>query len=679
MTAAPPKQEGASPSDPPRELIPSVAPTRIELRGGSAPKAPPVPRELRGAAPPPPPGSGSRSVPEPDGLVDLVQIDIDDADLLDEITQADPAQGDAAQGDSSPVAPRPPSARPKQLPAICAFGRYELIGRVAFGGMAEIFLAREYAAEASRYLVIKRILPHVANDQAFVEMFLDEARLAMHLNHPNICHIYEFGEMDGAYFIAMEWINGVPLGKLIRRARQDEGIPPELAAKVIAQVAEALHYAHIAKDQSGRPLNIVHRDVSPHNIMVSYEGVVKLLDFGIAKAVTQGAQTQAGVIKGKFAYMSPQQCSGLPIDGRADIFALGVCMFETLTGRPLYHRKTEYETMRAVIDGEVPSIRKLDPELPEGLDVIVQRCLQKEPDDRYATARDLQYAIEEWLAESRRFVNSAKIAEFMEANYEDEMKRGPLVDSTPFGQSLNLKPRKIPSKQPPPAGEAAPAAAEAKPAKRTGLIALLVAALVAFVALAAFHFGRAPERQVVIAAPVVPAVSVPESAADPGPVPDPEPPPPPQTGAASFRSRPAGATVFVDDLQIEGVTPLRGEDLSPGDHAIRLVLEGHEPWEGTLLIEAGVRSQLVATLQALPEERGPRQPATPPGRLSINTRPWSKVYLGHRLLGTTPIGEARVPSGAVRLRLVDRDGNTHRKTVRVRPGQVARVFFDLNR
>src|SRR6185369_12411321 len=167
--------------------------------------------------------------------------------------------------------PRPNAPPRGQLPAICMFGRFEILGRIAFGGMAEIFLGRETTqVGASRLLAIKRILPHVADDPKFVEMFLDEARLAIQLSHPNICHIYEFGGLEGAYFIAMEWISGAPLGKIVRRARQSGGVPFELAARIVANVAEALHYAHTARDANGNPLQIVHRDVTPHNVMVSY-------------------------------------------------------------------------------------------------------------------------------------------------------------------------------------------------------------------------------------------------------------------------------------------------------------------------------------------------------------------------------------------------------------------------
>ncbi len=343
----------------------------------------------------------------------------------------------------------------RNLPALCAFGRYELLGRLAVGGMAEIYLARETSTvqgAGSRHLVIKRVLAQVADDETFRTMFFDEARLAMCLNHPSIVHLYEFGEEQGAWFLAMEWIDGIAVGKLIRKARETGGVPAPIAVKICAQVADALHYAHNLKDEAGEPLGIIHRDVSPQNVMVSFEGAVKLLDFGIAKASFQHTRTQDGQVKGKFAYMSPQQCLGEPMDGRADVFALGVVLYESLTGRPLYHRKTQYETMRAVIEEEVPSIRTHRPELPESLDALVQRALQKRQEDRFESAGAMQVALEHWLATQQEVVPAPRIASYLQSIFGEEIQRGPAVDSTPFGQSFQLldRPSGVSVPTPPP-------------------------------------------------------------------------------------------------------------------------------------------------------------------------------------------------------------------------------------
>ncbi|MDH5490742.1 MAG: serine/threonine protein kinase, partial [Myxococcales bacterium] len=247
-----------------------------------------------------------------------------------------------------------------------AFDRYELLGRLAFGGMAEVYLAREpLSGRLSRPVVVKRILPHVAAEPTFVDLFLDEAAIATRLVHPHICHVYGFGEAHQNHFLAMEWIHGKPLGGIIRHlAAQGEALPPALVARIGADVCEALDYAHRATDDAGVPLEIVHRDVTPQNIMVGYDGVVKLLDFGVAKAVTRSSKTRTGMVRGKFPYMSPQHCLGKQIDGRTDLFSLGVCLYEAITGRALYHRETDFETARAIVHEPVPSIAEVAPEIP---------------------------------------------------------------------------------------------------------------------------------------------------------------------------------------------------------------------------------------------------------------------------------------------------------------------------
>jgi serine/threonine-protein kinase len=556
-------------------------------------------------------------------------------------------------------------ALPSQLEPICPYGRYQLLGRIAVGGMAEIFLAREPStAGGSRTIVIKRILNHVAGDSRFVQMFLDEARLALQLRHPNICHIYEFGEVMQSYFIAMEWIDGVPLGRLIKRVREThaQALPPTIAARLIGQTAEALEYAHRALDENGRPMGIVHRDVSPQNIMVSFQGSVKLLDFGIAKAETHATKTSAGQVKGKFAYMSPQQCVGDVVDGRADVFALGVCLYEALTARNLYRRKTEYETMRAIIEGPVPSVLAVNPDLPPEMEDIVQRALAKEPDDRFQSAAAMQNALEHWLAGTGEIVNSATIASYVGTLFESERRSGPLVEVAPI-ESVPAPP--------------------AKPVRErsSGTAFMLLSLVLALfliggaVAIALFlYFGSEP-GEVAVEQPPEPAPVAP-------PVREEELPPwesgslefpvGAQYGALLLTSTPPGATVKVDDRVLEERTPITLNELAPGTYRIRVERAGFEPYEAETAIAAGevarVEVALIASQAAAPARTG---------SLSVNTRPWSRVFVGGRSLGTTPIGGATVPAGTVRLRLVDRDGTTHERTVRVRPNEETRVFFDL--
>ncbi len=340
-----------------------------------------------------------------------------------------------------PMADEPANVLSPDYPAIDSYGRYDILGRLAVGGMAEVFLAREMAGHgAIRHIAVKRILPQIADDDTFVEMFLDEARLAMRLNHPNICHIYDIGELDDSYYIAMEWVNGVPFGKLIAKARQAGTVlPVTIAVKVMAHVADALNYAHQARDGVGRPLNIVHRDCSPQNIMVRYDGVVKLLDFGIAKAATQTTKTEAGIVKGKFSYMSPEQCLGKPLDARSDIFAIGACLYEGLTGKPAFRRASDLDTMRAIVHEPVPSARLVRSDVPPRLDAILRRALAKDPTQRFQTAGELYIALERFLAEQGEFVHAMHIGAAIEKLMPDAAAAGPFApSSSASGRALSL-------------------------------------------------------------------------------------------------------------------------------------------------------------------------------------------------------------------------------------------------
>ncbi len=601
----------------------------------------------------------------------------------------------------------------KNLPAICEFGRYALLGRIAVGGMAEIFLARqreEVEGAGHRYVVIKRVTNKVAEDPRFVDMFFDEARLMMRLNHPGICHIYEFGEEEGSYFLAMEWIDGVPLGKLIRYARKRGGIPVPIAVKIIAQVAEALHHAHRAKDDDGEVMGIVHRDVSPQNIMIAYDGAVKLIDFGIAKTNIQHTKTQIGQVKGKFAYMAPEQCKGEDIDARTDVFALAICLYEALTGRALYHRKTEYETMRAVVEKPVPSIRKYLPE-HEDLDKVTRKALAKKPDNRYQTAGELQVALYRWLGQNGHVIAADAIVELLEDVFEEEIRKGPNVDSKPFGESFKSSVTgKIEFAQTPPSDtELANAVVYKKKRSPFPILAAAAALLLCLGVGAMWMWGGdnevAPPEQVAgapaeageagevsdnaaaINAPTIEGVpevfqNDPESGDDSAAADAP--------GAVRFGSTPEGATVFLDSVRV-GRTPLSIPHIAPGEHLVELRMDHFRTHRRTITIEAGgvleVAQEMTARRRVANGTRGMSSmmgaadrvtmEASASGRLSINTRPWSKVYVGRRLLGTTPIGRASVPAGTVRLRLVDRDGTEHRRSAMVSENADERLFFDL--
>lgn len=321
------------------------------------------------------------------------------------------------------------------LTPIGKIGRYDLIGRLATGGMAEIFLARESGPQTvERHVVVKRVLPHVAEDTRLVDMFVHEARLCMNLSHPNICPIYEFGDANGSFFLAMEWVRGISLRDLIDRVSGPLPIP--FLVRVFADIAGALHHAHTRTDGAGKPLSIVHRDVTPENIMIGFDGVPKLLDFGVAKAATQKHKTEAGNLKGKFAYISPEQYQGMPLDGRSDVFSLGVSLYEALTGKNLYDRASEYETVAAIVlDPDVPSVRDSRADVPEELDAIVRRAMAKERDERTPSADELQEALLHFAAAQRASLRHAEVAKTVRALVPDVASAPPALDRRPPTQT----------------------------------------------------------------------------------------------------------------------------------------------------------------------------------------------------------------------------------------------------
>jgi len=308
--------------------------------------------------------------------------------------------------------------------AIEHYGSYQLIKRLATGGMAQIYLARQQGPDGfEKLLVVKRILPHLAENADFVRMFLDEARIAARLGHPNIVQIFNLGALDDSYFIAMEFIHGEDVRRVWKRAEQlSKTIPVELVCRVVMDACAGLDYAHKKTDsQSGRPLGIVHRDISPQNILVTFQGGVKVVDFGIAKAADQATVTRSGVLKGKYSYMSPEQASGKRVDCRSDIFALGVVLYELLTGARLFKRPNDILTLHAVTECDVSPPSHLNPDLPRDLDAIVMKALAKDPADRYQEAIHLQMALEDWLITHKLPSSSAHLAAFMEELYSDRL------------------------------------------------------------------------------------------------------------------------------------------------------------------------------------------------------------------------------------------------------------------
>jgi serine/threonine-protein kinase len=301
-----------------------------------------------------------------------------------------------------------------QSSAPSAFGRYTLLERLAVGGMAEVFRAKISSSHGfEKILVVKRILPHLAADPNFVAMFIDEAKLTAQLTHPKIVQVLDFGEVRSQYFTALEYIDGFDALGLLRVAAQKRvHVPRPLAVFIVSEILEALDYAHNARDMEGKPMQIVHRDISPSNIFISKRGDVKLGDFGIAHAQRRESKTQAGTLKGKYGYMSPEQVVGRPIDARSDLFAIGVVLAELLTGRRLFSAPADLDVLLKVRDVKLDRLDKYGADLPRVLDQIVRRSLRKDPRERFATAAEFRDELSDYLFASGQRIGPADLRVF---------------------------------------------------------------------------------------------------------------------------------------------------------------------------------------------------------------------------------------------------------------------------
>ena len=313
-------------------------------------------------------------------------------------------------------------------------GPYEVVERIGVGGMAEVFRGIMRGAHGfERAVAIKRILPQLADDDAFVAMFVDEAKISVQLQHPNIVQILDLGRADdGQYYIAMEHVSGRDLRAVLDRlAAAGQRIPLQVALHVAQRVCEALHHAHFAEGSTGRPLGIVHRDVSPQNVLLSYEGEVKVTDFGLAKAAGRATQTQQGIVKGKLAYMSPEQLRGEAIDHRSDVYAVGILLWELATGQRLFMGANDRETIEKVHAGRVQIPSSIDPELPEALDSLVMAALSRERDHRFQTAEQLHDALSELIYSEGAMVSTAAMGEWLRETFDVQLEAPGRASSIP--------------------------------------------------------------------------------------------------------------------------------------------------------------------------------------------------------------------------------------------------------
>jgi TonB family protein len=389
------------------------------------------------------------------------------------------------------------------------FGQYTLLERIAVGGMAEVWKARMRGVEGfQKTVAIKRILPHMNDNAEFVGMFIDEAKLAAQLTHPNIVHIYDLGKIGRDYYIAMEYVDGKDLRSLLNAARR-KGMPVPLGLGLLiaARVASALDYAHRKRDFEDRELGLVHRDVSPQNVLLTSEGDVKLCDFGIAKAVSKVGQTQMGALKGKLQYMSPEQAWGRPVDARSDLFSLGAVLFEMVTGERLFTGESEISVLESVRQGRTRAPRQVDPAIPREIDEIVARALAVDPKDRFQSAGEMKQRLEAALASLSPSTGQTDLALFIQRALESEtaaaepFAASPAISSWPSAVA-SPEPAAVaaaafpypPGPEPPvaavaPLGEVALAEADGERKSRTLLYAA-IAALIVIAILTFFFLNR---------------------------------------------------------------------------------------------------------------------------------------------------------------------------------------------
>lgn len=544
------------------------------------------------------------------------------------------------------------------------FGHYELLQPLATGGMGQLYLARNRAEGFQKLVVVKMLLAHLSRDQGFMAMFLDEARIAAQLNHPHICQIFELGEHGGTHYLAMEYVPGVDLRSLQQHvSERGLQLPPALACRVVSDAAAALHYAHELTDDTGRPLGLIHRDVSPSNVLVSFEGAVKLIDFGIAKAAGRATDTASGQLKGKFAYMSPEQAEGDPLDPRSDVYALGLVLHELLTGHRVLQRDSDLATLKAAREAAIAPPSTLNSTCPADLDPVVMRALARRPEDRYATASQLALALEDWILRSQQPASPTHLAAFLRTAYPDYKERsrvrgestpvsgldGTLV-RTPTGESPKpsgftrtfLTPER--SSVPPPATPAQGAPPPAPPPSFSRLLKLAVFPTFGLVLAAILFFFR----------PAPPHTAIPAIPASP---------PAPALHTLRITSEPSGVEVLVGGVST-GKTPL---ELS-FEHGkqVELTLQGPGLEPVRYLHQVLGAADLPFKLQ--------RKKAT----LTLITRPAGATVLRDgQSLGVTPLSFTSDAELPVRLVLALK-GYT-RKEVEITPRDGATLEFDLVR
>jgi serine/threonine-protein kinase len=602
------------------------------------------------------------------------------------------------------------------------FGKYTLMRKLAVGGMAELFLALQRSvAGFEKLIVVKRILPHLAKDRAFVDLILQEARVSATLNHPNICHIYDVGEAEGQFYIAMEHIHGEDLRSIVRQMKKvnETTFPIEHALAIVLGCCAGLAHAHEKTSLDGEPMNIVHRDVSPQNILVTFNGDVKLVDFGIAKAGRSSMEdTGSGQLKGKVPYMSPEQAQGQPLDGRSDVFSLGIILFELTTGRRLFRGNNEMETLRMIVEGEYPRPRDLNPGIPEGLERIILKSLEKDVSARYQSARQMQADLEDFVRQAQLKVSPISVGQWMQRLFEEKLaqQKQMLAEGRQLADVIAAQ---VAAEEEAAAREATMSGVRQRQPSRAPWIAVAAIGLLAAFGAAVLALTRPPPTPVgpgvlvIRSTPSGAAISV-DGARRPERTPatlrdlplahyviqvsaegfvaqtrevdlteaSPEAtievtlerPSASHVAMVNVSSTPAGAHVIVDGADTGEITPFRVQGLEPGvEHTLGVSLDGWVSQTRTLLLRAGQVEDVAFSLE--------RTPLGPNEALLVLTTdpPDARVQLDAETLeGTSPF-EVRLAARTYRLRVMHEGRRMHESELRLPGGQRTERRVELDR
>ena len=620
------------------------------------------------------------------------------------------------------------------------FGKYYLLELINVGGMAEVFKAKMFGVEGFEKIVaIKRILPEVAEDGEFIKMFIDEAKIAVKLQHPNVVQIFELGKIDGSYFIAMELINGKDIKTIRKRLKRvDLLMPVEQSAYIISQVCEGLDYAHRKTDEKMNPLNIVHRDISPQNMIVSYEGTVKLIDFGIAKAKSKSTKTQVGMLKGKFSYMSPEQVSGQPIDRRSDIFSLGVVFFEMLTGKRLFLGKNDVETLEKIRKAEVLPPSVFNSAVPPELDRIVMKALAKDREERYQWASEFAEDLKKFSYSSGKIFTRQDMMNFMSEFFADELEE----ETAKLEEYQKIKkPVEMPLREAtqPVRGNDNQADDEksvihqgSSSKKLTLVFAAVIVLLGLAVALFVVMGGEkkdaasliidSNEKKTIVVVDEntmyqkrceTPCVidgllagqheisfskngfvdvkeSIFLSKGEPlekfvkmyriGE----------QKTMITVKSDPDGAVLYVNDKKVQAVTPTIVNDIPVGlDIVVRVEKHGYFPYEENIgKVPANMNKEVSVILK--PMKNAPAQSKSKKSEsssskhaaengdlsyLTINSMPWANIYINGKLIGATPISKHELPYGNYKIQFKNpKAGIDKTFPVELKPGEHQRII-----